>query len=297
MSTANCQLPTANSGTEELPVVVYSPESPLAHPLKLIREICTDLWRCRELTWILFKRDTKAQHRQSVLGFLWMFIPVIAPTIVWTFLSSTRVMRVAETPIPYPIYVLVGTLIWGLFISALNQPLASFNEGRAVFMKLKVPPEAFILAGMLKIFTDVAIRLLVLIPVFLIFRVIPASTCWLFTLALLATGVVGMALGMFMMALGSLYEDVPRMMGTAASLGMYATPVLYPPPTSGFAMTVVNWNPMTAMVMVTRDSLTVGHSLYLTPFLVITGISIVLLFISLINFRVVLPRLVERMGM
>ena len=283
--------------TDELPVVVYSPESPLAHPVKLFTEICADLWRCRELTWILFKRDTKAQHRQSVLGFLWMFIPVIAPTIVWTFLSATRVMRVAETPIPYPIFVLVGTLIWGLFTSALNQPLQSFNEGQAVFMKLKVPPEAFILAGMLKVFTDVGIRLLVLIPVFIIFQVAPASTCWLFPLGLVATGVAGMALGMLLMPLGSLYGDIPRMMGTVVSLGMYATPILYPPPTSGFAMVVVDWNPMTAMVMVTRDWLAVGHTLYLTPFLYITGVSIVMLFISLINFRVVLPRLVERMGM
>lgn len=293
--TANCQLTSDDS--LPLPVVVYSPESPLTHPLKLIRDIGSDIWRCRELTWILFTRDLKAQYRQSYFGYIWLFIPLISTTIVWMFLNSTQVIQVAETPIPYPAYVMLGTMIWGVFTSAVGQPLASFQAGQSIFMKLKVPPEAFILAGMSKIVFELLIRIIVLVPVFIALKIVPASTFWLFPVGLAAAVLIGAAIGFMMIPLGSLYSDVSRLVGTVISFGMYITPVVYPPPTSGWASTIIQCNPMTAVVMVTRDWLTIGHSIYLVSFVVTTCLAAVLLFVSLIVLRVVLPHLVERMGM
>ncbi len=292
-------LATSNSGAagDSLPVTVYSPESPLAHPVKLVKEIFGDIWRCRELTWILFTRDLKAQYRQSYFGYIWLFVPVISTTIVWMFLNSTKVIQVAETPIPYPAYVLIGSMIWGVFTTSVNQPLASFNSGKAVFMKLKVPPEAFILAGFSKIVFELIIKMLVLIPVFAVLGIMPASTAWLFPLGMAFTVLIGMAIGFMMIPIGSLYTDVGRLVGTAMGFGMYVTPVVYPPPTSGWAASLVHWNPLTSVIMTTRDWLTLGNSPYLPGMLITLGISLMLLFAGVIIFRVVLPHLVERMGM
>jgi len=298
MTTANIPLPTKDTQpTSSLPVTVYSAESPLAHPGKLVKEIFSDIWRCRELTWILFTRDLKAQYRQSYFGYIWLFVPVISTTIIWMFLSNTRVIQVAETPIPYPAYVMLGTMIWGVFTSAVNQPLASFQAGQSVFMKLKVPPEAFILAGMSKIVFETLIRMIVLVPVFIALKIVPASTFWLFPFGLAAAVIVGAAIGFLMIPLGSLYSDVSRLVGTAMGFGMYLTPVVYPPPKSGWAATLIEWNPITSIVMVTRDWLTIGHSSYFNPFCITTLISAFVLFLAIIIFRVVLPHLIERMGM
>ena len=79
--------------------------------------------------------------------------------------------------------------------------------------------------------------------------------------------------------------------------GMYLTPVVYPPPTSGWAATLIHWNPLTAVLVTVRDWLTLGNSSYILGFVVATAIAVVVLFISMIIFRVVLPRLVERLGM
>jgi lipopolysaccharide transport system permease protein len=283
--------------TAELPVVVYSPESPLAHPLKLVKEICTDIWRCRELTWALFSRDLKAQYRQSYFGYVWLFVPVISTTIVWMFLSSTQVIQVAETPIPYPAYVMLGTMIWGVFTASVNQPLASFQAGQAVFMKLKVPPEAFILSGMSKIFFELLIRIVVLVPVFVGLKIVPASTFWLFPFGLAAASLTGAAIGMALIPLGSLYSDVSRLVSTAMAFGMYITPIVYPPPKSGWAAMVIEWNPITSIVMVSRDWLTTGHSEYMLPFVGTVFCATILLTLSIVVFRVVLPHLIERMGM
>ena len=47
--------------TSELPVRVYSPESLLGHPSKLVGTIAKDIWAGRELAWRLFIRDLSAQ--------------------------------------------------------------------------------------------------------------------------------------------------------------------------------------------------------------------------------------------
>ena len=61
-----------------LPVTVYTPSSALTRPrnLNLIVQMFSDLWRRRELACRLFVRDTAALYRQSMLGYIWAFLPL-----------------------------------------------------------------------------------------------------------------------------------------------------------------------------------------------------------------------------
>ncbi len=272
-------------------------DAQLRNPIMLLVEIFSDLWRFRELTWILFTRDLRAQYRQSYLGYIWLFVPVISTTVVWMFLNSTKVIQVAETPIPYPAYVLLGSMIWGVFTASVNQPLASFQAGRAVFMKLKVPAEAFILSGLSKIVFELLIRMVVLVPVFLLLKMTPASTALLFPVGMICAALIGLAVGYLALPIGSLYSDVSRLVTTGLGFCMYLTPVVYPPAKTGLASILNEWNPMTAVIMTTRDWLTLGHSPYLVAMLITTAIAFGVLLIALVIFRVALPHLVERLGM
>lgn len=289
--------PEAVNERHSQPVTVYSAESPLRHPLTLISEIVWDLWRCRELIWILFIRDLKAQYRQSLLGYIWLFVPMISTTIIWMFLNSTKVIAVTKTPIPYPAHVLIGSMIWEVFTASVNQPLTSFHAGKSVFMKLKVPPEAFILSGLSRVIFELLIRMLVLVPVFAVLGMVPAPTALLFPVGMLAVVVFGVSVGFAILPVGSLYTDVGRMFGAGLGLAMYLAPVVCPLPSDGWTAVVMNCNPMTAFVMTTRDWLTLGHSSYLPTMLMTTLFALLLLFFAMIAFRVTLPRLIERMGM
>ena len=52
------------------PITVYTPDSSLRHPGRLIGEMFHDLWAGRELAWRLAVRDLSAQYRQTALGLL-----------------------------------------------------------------------------------------------------------------------------------------------------------------------------------------------------------------------------------
>lgn len=282
---------------EKLPETVYDSTSDLKNPAKAFTQIVLDLFRSRELIWVLYLRDLRASHRQSLLGLIWMFIPVLSTTLLWTCLSEARVVAVAPTEIPYTLHVLIGSIIWTLFVSCMNQPLSSFNACQSVIMKLKVPPEAFIAASFLSVLTDLFIRLTLLLPVFLFFSFTPALTWPLFFLGLLSSALFGTALGLLMIPLGSLYGDISRIANTATTMGMYLTPVIFPPPKSGIFGWLVNINPMTSIVVMTRDWLTLGHGEYLLPFTIVTITSLFIIIVGMVIFRATLPHLIERMGM
>ena len=80
---------------------------------------------------------------------------------------------------------------------------------------------------------------------------------------------------------------------------MYLTPVVYPPPenSDGIAGTIINYNPLTPLIMAGRDWLMLGSSPYGTQMLITAAISFVFFLFGSLVMRIVLPRLIERMGM
>ena len=60
--------------SDKLIEVVYTPESQIRHPLKLLKSMIFDLKASRELAWRLFVRNISALYRQTALGYFWAFL-------------------------------------------------------------------------------------------------------------------------------------------------------------------------------------------------------------------------------
>ena len=71
---------------------VYTPDSSLANPFVMAKDMLGDLWAGRELAWRLTVRDISAQYRQTFLGILWALILPLANTVVWLFLSGAGIV-------------------------------------------------------------------------------------------------------------------------------------------------------------------------------------------------------------
>jgi lipopolysaccharide transport system permease protein len=298
MPSPNSDLPSSSP----LAVTVYSPESPLRNPLKLILTIFADIWRSRELIGMLFVRDLKAAYRQSYLGYIWILLPPIATTAAWYYMTSQKLIDVGNTPIPYPAFVMIGQIIWGTFTAAFAAPQTGFNGGSAVFMKLKVPPEAFIANSIAQIIFDLFVKTILIVAVFAIFwsDLNLSWTALLVPFGLAITMLFGVSLGLFMVPLGSLYSDVGRIVAMAMPFLMYTTPVIFPlAKGDGLAATLMSWNPLSPAIEVIRCWLTQGAADPNLVFglLILIPISLVLSIVGLVLLRIAMPHLVVRMGM
>lgn len=286
-----------NHPSDLVRVAVYTADSPLVRPFDLAKQILGGMWHHRELTWTLFVRDLKAQYRQSYLGYLWVILPMIATMASWMYLNAANIVQIDSGEIPYPLFVISGALVWNVFASSVNQPSISFNEGKQVFMKLNVPVESFILSGFGHVLFNMVLQGFFLFPLFALMGLMPPATALFFPFGLLCAMIIGASIGMVLLPLGSLYTDITRLTGIVLAFGMLLTPVVYPPPESGIAHVISSWNPLTPLVVASRDWLTLGHSPYAFSLVVVTLCSVTLLIIALIGLRIAMPRLVERMGM
>jgi lipopolysaccharide transport system permease protein len=275
---------------------VYTPESPLCHPGRFLREMFRDLRASRELAWRLFVRDTSAQYRQSMLGYVWAFLPPLMASLPFIFLNSQGIVSIGDTPIPYPAYAMIGTIIWQVFADALNAPLKTVAAAKSMLVKINLPREAILLSGLGQVIFSFLIRLVLLTLVFIWFKIVPSVTVLLFPIGVFALIVVGFTLGVVLTPLGLLYNDVQQTIPIATTFLMLLTPVVYPPPNSGLAAMVAQWNPLSPLIVVTRDWMTTGDATQMAAFVFITTAAIVLLFAGWIIYRLALPHIIARMG-
>ena len=281
-----------------LKTTIYTAQKQKNRFRSLAKEMWGEIHASRHVILQVFIRDLKAAYRKSYLGYLWAVVPGLTTTAIWMFLNSQNIIQVAETPIPYPLYVLIGSTLWMFFTSSVTSPLGSFLGGSGVFMKLKISPFAFILAGLGGLLFDLFLKLALLAPFCIWFGIAPPwQAIYLFPLGISGILMLGLAIGILLIPLGSLYGDVSRFVGFALGFLMYLTPVVYPVPKEGWASTLVHLNPATYLLGATRDWLCFGESSYNIQFFVLLGISIFLIFLGLIILKIVMPHLVARMGM
>ena len=282
--------------TTELKTTIYSPDSSLANPFVMVRAMLGDLWAGRELAWRLTVRDISAQYRQTFLGILWALILPLANTAVWLFLNGSGIVSVQETAIPYPVYVFAGTMLWAIFMDSINAPMGETNAARSMLAKLNFPREALLLCGVYKTLFNAAIKIGLMLCVLPFFDVNPGWGLLYFPLGVLSLVLVGTAIGLFITPVGMLYTDVGRALPLVMQFLMYATPVVFPMPQNGLVARLFALNPLTPLILTTRDWLTGVSPEFLVYFLIVNLVAVGVLMASWIGFRLSMPILIERMS-
>ena len=275
---------------------VYTPDSHLRKPGLLVREMLADLIASRGLAWRLFVRNISAQYRQGMLGYLWAFLPPLFTMSVWVFLNSQKIINVDDPGMPYPVFVLTGTVLWQTFADAINSPLKMVNESKGMLAKINFPREALILAGVGEVLFNFAIRLLLLVAIFIWFQTPVPATIPLVLPGILALIVLGLMFGVLLAPLGVLYSDVGRGLSILTGFWFFLTPVIYPMPKSGVAAVLAQLNPVTPVLITVREWLTLGSASQLTGFWIVSGFSILFLLFGWLLYRIAMPHLIERIS-
>jgi lipopolysaccharide transport system permease protein len=281
---------------------IYSPEPALKHPSEFFRMMWADIRASRELAIALAMRDIKVLYRQSILGYIWAFLPVLGTTGVFLFLRSGGALTTLDSGIAYPVYLLIGTILWQVFADAVNGPLKVVTSSRAMIVKINFPREALILAGMLITCFNFLVRLLVLVPALIFFAwkgsyIFTWESLYLFPLGVVAVILLGYAIGVLLTPIGMLYKDVGMGVQMVLMFWMFMTPVVLTIPESGLLATVMRLNPVSSVLDTARSWLVGIEPTFLLESLIVLGCSLFFLVIGWILYRVALPHVIARLGM
>lgn len=279
-----------------LPEVIYTPDSQLRHPRQFFQSMWRDLLSSRELAWRLMVRDISAQYRQSFLGFLWAFVPPIATALIFVVLNSRKLINIGETHIPYPAFALFGTVLWQVFVDSLNAPLRVVTASKPMLAKINFPKEALILSGLGQTLFSLSIKLLILVFVFIVFKIPVTWGIPLSLLAILVLVLLGTTFGLLVTPVGVLYTDIAQGLTVITGLWFFLTPVIYPPPSSFPFSLLATLNPVGPILVGARDLATQGVLHNPASFFMVTAIMMIVLFLTWVVYRLAVPILVERMS-
>lgn len=275
---------------------IYTPESKIKHPLMLFKFMWRDLLASKGLAWQLMIRDIKAQYRQSFLGIFWAFLPPIFMAIGFTLAGESNVINIGKTDLPYPAYVMFSTSLWQTFVEALNAPVVAVTQAKPMLARVNFPREAIILSKLGEVGFNFAIKLILIIALFIYFKVQVSPSIILAPVALIHLIMFGTFIGILIAPLGILYQDITKGMTMITSLWLFLTPVVYPVPTQGTFSSLVKYNPITPLLVTIRELATTGILTQTFGFWLVSIITLIGLLATWIFFRLAMPYAIERVS-
>lgn len=289
--------------SENIPVVVYTPESRLSQPGVLLKEIWTDLQVSRELAWQLFQRQLGTRYRQTALGPLWVLITPIFTALVVTVIRGGNLSVGPDEILPIPIKVFFATIVWEFFAKSVILPLKAMRESLAILRTMRVAVEGFLMAKVGEILFEQSFQFFVLGVVLLLLPVLVSipvsiSLSGVFVAAglLAIMMILGMGIGFFVVPIGSLYLDVNQALPLILRLWFFLTPVIYGlqiPPDSPY-FPILALNPITPLLQGVLD-VSLGQPLQGGwSIAIIALIALALFAVGWLVYRISIPLLVER---
>ncbi len=275
---------------------IYTTEGELRHPGRLFAEMWHDLLASRGLAWRLLVRDVSAQYRQSFLGFVWAFLPPIAMAVGFTLAGNAKVINIAATQLPYSAYVMFSMILWQTFVEALTGPVVAVTNAKQMLARVNFPREAIVLAKLGEVSFNFGIKFILIVVIFLWYHIPVTWAALLAPFALISLILLGTFIGLLLAPLGVLYQDVTQGLTVITGMWLFLTPIVYPVPQSGTFATIVKLNPVTSLLVTTRELATSGVVSDPYRFLIVSAVTVVGLLITWVVFRLAMPLAIERVS-
>lgn len=254
-----------------------------------------NIYRSRELVWQMFRRDFFIIYRRSILGYFWLFAGPIMGIVTWVFMNYTGILNPGEVGMPYPVFVLLGSQMWGLFIGFYDAAAGTLGAGGGLMRQIKFEHEVLLIKQVSLVLANFLMTLIVVFIVMVSFKVVPPWQAVFFPIVMLPLFFLGAAIGLVVSVFSSVITDVANIVGRVIGLVMYITPVIY---TADFEHPVlralVKYNPLSYLIISCRDILTTGKIEYLGNYLFVSSLTIILFVISLRLFYVSEPLVAEK---
>ncbi len=265
-------------------------------PVESLRAAVRELSWSRHVLWHLFVRDFVAGFRQKLLGYLWLVLVPILGIASFVFMQWTGILNPGETGIPYPVFVYVGTTVWGLFISGLTVVANGLISNTDLVMRTNIPKIGLAVTGLATVFYNLLVNVLVLVLLLLVFRLTPSVWALIYPLAVLPIVMLGVGIGLLLSVIGAVARDVTTIFITLINLVMYVTPVVYTAQFSSAALqTVVRWNPLTYLVDTPRSLLITGEIPDPAGYALAIAFTAAVLWIGVHAFYLIKDRVAERL--
>ncbi len=245
-----------------------------------------DIWRYRELFYILSWRDIKVRYKQTVIGAAWSIVRPLLTMIVFTIVFSKVAKLPSEGNTPYAILVFVALLPWQFFSNSLSEASGSLIGNTNLITKVYFPRMIIPASAVITSFVDFGISMAILAFMMAGYQYLPSWQIVFLPLFLLLAFVSSFGISLFLTALNVKYRDFRYIIPFIVQFGLYVSPV-------GFSSSVVpeawrllySCNPMVGVIDGFRWSVLGETTFPLATLLMSLLVSGVFLIVGIYYFR------------
>jgi lipopolysaccharide transport system permease protein len=255
------------------------------------------IFQSRELIIQLFRRDYFAVYKKAFAGVLWVLAGPVIGIASWVFLNAVKILQPGDVGIPYPAYVLAGSLMWGFFMGIYRSTAVMLEVYRFMIMNVKVHFEILFAVQILSAAADFILAFIVSLVVLAVYGVWPSWGIVLFPLCALPLFLFASSFGLVVAMISIVSYDINRIFSGLMGLTLFVTPVIYAQKAVGhpLLMSVIRYNPLTYLVCTCRDMVLFGRILHPSGFFLSSVLSLLMFLFAWRLFKRAGPRLVERM--
>jgi lipopolysaccharide transport system permease protein len=256
----------------------------------------SNLVRCREVIWQLFKRGLVGDYKQSFLGVVWIILSPLIGVIGWLFMNYAGILNPGETGVPYPVYVICGAMIWGMFMSFYTACAMSLSSVGGLMLQFRFPREALVAQQIAQGLVSVGISMVLVLLLLLAAGIWPTWTAIAFPLSLIPLLLLATGIGLVTSIFAAIAHDVTKVVGVLLGLLMFLTPVIYSPDVDNATLqSVIRLNPLTYLVGVPRDILLRSRIDHVAGYLGSMGVGVVVFVLGWRLFVISEQRIAENL--
>jgi lipopolysaccharide transport system permease protein len=244
------------------------------------RQYWKDLWRYRELFYMLAWRDITVRYKQTVIGIAWALIRPFLTMVVFTVVFG-NLAKLPSNGVPYPVLVFSAMLPWQFFANALSECSNSLLSNANLISKVYFPRLIIPASAVITSFVDFMVSGMILLGLMTWYDFVPSWRILLLPGFIAISFAASMGAGLWLAALNVEYRDFRHIVPFIIQFGLYVSPV-------GFSSSIVpeNWrllysiNPMVGVIDGFRWAILGGDATIYCPGLILSLIWVGLLMIS-----------------
>jgi lipopolysaccharide transport system permease protein len=247
-----------------------------------------DLWRYRELFYILSWRDIKVRYKQTTLGVLWAIIRPLLTMIIFTFVFGKVAKMDVQSTVPYALIVFAGLLPWQFFSNALTESSNSLVGNERLITKVYFPRMIIPASSVITSFIDFLISFVILLILFIVYQYMPPGRIFFMPLFWIMAFFASFGPGLYLTAMNVKYRDFRYIIPFIVQFGLFISPVGY---TTAQIPEKYHWlyalNPMTGVIDGFRWCIVTDapNPLLSYPFYISLAVIILFLFLAVYQFR------------
>ncbi len=248
----------------------------IIEPGRTQRHYWSDLWRNRELLYILAVRDISVRYKQTALGAAWGLIRPLSTMLVMVVVFSNIAKLPPEPGIPYPLMVLAGLTVWTFFSGSFSQISVSVALNANLVTKVYFPRLIMPLSSVVVSFVDFLISLALFICIAIWYQFLPGWQIIALPAFMVLALLAAFAFGLFFSVINVRYRDIGQLIPFLVQIGFYLCPIAY---TSRTVSTerfypIYRLNPMVGIIDGFRWSL-LGDKAFIDPISIAWSVGLV----------------------